>query len=148
MRRQLTTAVLLCIAPTICFAQSSSHKLSDYSGTWQAHFHGTPFMTIKLVETNGHLTGFTSVGDISATPSGEITRVEAQAGESPIVSSRLVPFAGLEITSRGEDPDDTITLVLNLIDEKTGSVRFRVVPGDDYQHVLKPIAVQKIEPKP
>ena len=50
MRRQLTTAVLLCIAPVICLAQQSSHKLSDYAGTWQANFHGTPFMTIKLLE--------------------------------------------------------------------------------------------------
>ena len=50
MRRQLTIAVLLCIAPVICFAQQSSHKLSDYAGTWQANFHGTTFMTIKLIE--------------------------------------------------------------------------------------------------
>ena len=144
MRRQLTTAVLLCIAPVICFAQQSSHKLSDYSGTWQANFHGTTFMTIKLVEKNGHLTGSTSVGEIWADPNGIVTNVEAPEGESPIVSSRLIPFAGLEVTSRGED--DTITVVLKLVDAKTGSVRFRVVPGDD-AHVLKPIAVQKIAPK-
>lgn len=50
MRRQLTIAVLLGIAPIICFAQQSSHKLSDYAGTWQANFEGTQFLTVKLVE--------------------------------------------------------------------------------------------------
>ena len=60
MRRQLTIAVLLCITSVICSAQQSSHKLSDYAGTWQANFDGTTFMTIKLVEKNGHLTGSTA----------------------------------------------------------------------------------------
>src|SRR5438477_11086021 len=50
MRRQPAIALLFCIAPVICFAQQSSHKLSDYAGTWQAKFQGTTFMIINLVE--------------------------------------------------------------------------------------------------
>ena len=147
MRRQLTTAVLLCMAPLICFAQQSSPKLSDYVGTWQANFHGTPFITIKLVEKDGHLTGSTSFGDINADPNGEIKRVEAAEGpESPIVSSRLLRFGGLELTSRGDNPNDIITVVLKLSDAKNGSVRFGSLPGEDAS-VLKPIPVQKIEPE-
>jgi hypothetical protein len=65
MRRQLTIAVLLGIAPIICLAQQSLHKLSDYAGTWQANFEGTQFMTIKLVEKDGHMTGSVSMGDIN-----------------------------------------------------------------------------------
>jgi hypothetical protein len=80
MRRQLTIAVLLCMAPVICFAQQSLHKLSDYAGTWQADFHGTPFITIKLVEKDSRLTGSASFGDINADPNGEIKRVEAPDG--------------------------------------------------------------------
>ena len=130
MRRQLTIAVLLGIAPIICFAQQSSqHKLSDYAGTWQANFHGTRFMTINLVEKDGHMTGSASFGDISVDLNGEIIKVEAPESESQIVSSRLLPFGGLELTSRGEDPGDTITVALKLIDAKTGSVRFKAVPG-------------------
>ena len=146
MRRQLTIAVLLGIAPIICFAQQSSHKLSDYAATWQANFHGTQFMTIKLVEKDGHMTGSASFGDISVDLNGEIIKVEAPESESQIVSSRLLPFGGLELTSRGEDPGDTITVALKLIDAKTGSVRFKAVPGDTL--LIKPIAVQKIELKP
>ena len=44
------------------------------------------------------------------------------------------------------DPDDTITIALKLIDAKTGSVRFKAVPGDTLQ--IKPITVQKTELKP
>ena len=147
MRRQLTIAVLLGIAPIICFAQrSSQYKLSDYAGTWQANFEGTQFMTIKLVEKDGHMTGSVSCGDINVDLNGDVIRAEAPESESPIVSSRLLPFGGLELTSRGEDPGDTITVALKLIDAKTGSVRFKAVPGDTL--LIKPIAVQKIELKP
>ena len=114
MRRRMTIAVLLCIAPVICLAQQSSHKLSDYAGTWQANFRGTPFITINLIEKDGHLTGSAGVGDINATPSGEITNVEAPANESPIVSNRLLDSGDLELTSRGDDPADKIILVLEL----------------------------------
>jgi len=146
MRRQLVIAVLFCIVPTICFAQQSSHKLSDYAGTWQANFHGTRFMTLNMVEKDGHMTGSVSCGDINVDLNGDVIRAEAPESESPIVSSRLLPFVGLELTSRGEDPGDTITVVLKLIDAKTGSVRFKAVPGDTL--LIKPIAVQKIELKP
>jgi hypothetical protein len=144
MRRQLAIAVLFCIAPVICVAQQSSHKLSDYAGTWQAKFQGTTFMTINLVEKNGHLTGSTSFGDIQADPSGAIKTVEAPAAEFewPIVSSRLLPSRGLEVTSRGEN--ETIIVVLKLIDAKTGSVRFGNPPGGAAL-VVKPIIMQKIE---
>ena len=146
MRRRMTIAVLLCIAPVICLAQQSSHKLSDYAGTWQANFRGTPFITINLIEKDGHLTGSAGVGDINATPSGEITNVEAPANESPIVSNRLLDSGDLELTSRGDDPADKIILVLELTGAKTGFVRFGIAMGHDAT-VVKPIAVQKIEPK-
>src|SRR5215471_4979969 len=88
MRRQLTVAVLLGIAPIICFAQQSSHKLSDYAGTWQANFEGTQFMTIKLVEKDGHMTGSVSCGDINVDLNGDVIRAEAPESESPIVGHR------------------------------------------------------------
>jgi len=56
------------------------------------------------------MTGSASFGDISVDLNGEIIKVEAPESESQIVSSRLLPFGGLELTSRGEDPGDTITV--------------------------------------
>ena len=147
MRRQVATAVLLCIAPVICFGQQSSHKLSDYVGTWQASFHGTLFITINLVEKNGHLTGSAGIGDIYGDPNGVITSVEAPSSESPIVSTRLLDSGDLELTSRGDDPDGTsITVVLELTGAKSGSVRFGIAMGHDAT-LVKPIAVQKMESK-
>jgi hypothetical protein len=67
-------------------------------------------MTIKLVEKDGHMTGSVSCGDINVDLNGDVIRAEAPESEYPIVSSRLLPFGGLELTSRGEDPDDTITV--------------------------------------
>jgi hypothetical protein len=103
-------------------------------------------ITINLVEKNGRLAGSAGVGDINATPSGEITNVEAPANESPIVSNRLLDSGDLELTSRGDDPADKIILVLELTGAKTGSVRFGIAMGHDAT-VIKPIPVQRIEPK-
>ena len=144
MRRQLTHALFLCVSPIICLAQQPSHNLSDYVGTWQAKFHGTTFITIKLVEKDGQFTGSANYGDMSVDLSGEIIRVEAPEGDTPIVSSRLLPHGGLEVTSKGEDPNDTITVVLKITDASTGSIRFLQVPGDT--SVVKPIAVEKTLP--
>jgi hypothetical protein len=144
MGRQLTVKVLLCLAPVVCFAQQRAHKLSDYSGTWQAKFQGTTFMTLNLVETNGHLTGSASFGEIQADPSGAIKAVDAPAGDSEyrIVSSRLHPTRGLEITTRGEN--ETIIVVLELINAKAGSARFGNPPGGAFL-LVKPIIMQKVE---
>ena len=144
MSRQFAIAILFCTAPVICLAQRSSHKLSVYAGTWQAKFQGTTFMTIKLVEKNGHLTGSTNFGDIQADPSGAIKAVEAPAADSewPIVSSRLLPSRGLEVTSHGEN--ETIVVVLELINAKAGSARFGNPPGGAFL-LVKPIIMEKIE---
>lgn len=144
MRRQFIIAVLFCIASVICVAQQSSHKLSDYAGTWQAKFQGTTFMIINLVEKNGHLTGSTSFGDIQADPSGAIKAVDAPAADSEwqIVSSRLLPSHDLEVTSHGEN--ETIIVVLKLINAKAGSARFGNPPGGAAL-LVKPIIMQKIE---
>ncbi len=144
MGRRLALAVLFCIAPVICVAQQKSHKLSDYAGAWQAKFQGTTFMTINLVEKKGHLTGSASFGDIQADPNGAIKEVDAPSDESEwtIVSSRLLPSHDLEVTSHGEN--ETIIVVLRLIDAKTGSVRFGIPPGGAFL-VLKPIIMQKLE---
>jgi len=103
-------------------------------------------MTIHLVEKDGHLTGSASFGDINADPNGVITAVEAPTTESPIISTRLLSTGLLELTSRGDDPDDAITVLLKLIDSKTGSVRFAPAMGHEAM-VVKPISVRRIEPK-
>jgi hypothetical protein len=109
-----------------------------------AKFQGTTFMIINLVEKNGHLTGWTSLGDIQADPSGAIKAVEAQAADSEweIVSSRLLPSHDLKVTSHGEN--ETIIVLLKLINAKAGSAQFGNPPGGAAL-LVKPIIMQKIE---
>ena len=92
----------------------------------------------------GHLTGSASFGDIQADPSGAIKSVDAPAADSewPIVSSRLLPSRGLEITSHGEN--ETIIVVLELINAKAGSARFGNPPGGAFL-LVKPIIMHRIE---
>ncbi|HUN88627.1 MAG TPA: hypothetical protein VMU28_07530 [Terriglobales bacterium] len=58
----------------------------------------------------------------------------------------MLPSGDLEITAKGGDPDDTITVILKLVDATTGSVRFAPAMGRDAM-VVKPITVHKIESK-
>ena len=55
----------------------------------------------------------------------------------------MLPSGDLEITAKGGDPDDTITVILKLVDD---SVRFAPAMGRDAM-VVKPITVHKIESK-
>ena len=92
MRRIFGIAVLLLVA-SVGIAQS--RKLSDYEGTWQSSFQGKPFMTIKLVEKDGKLTGSVSHGNMETGPNGELTNAEAEPAESEVVGSRLLALGDL-----------------------------------------------------
>lgn len=144
MRRIFGLATLLLFA-SVGIAQSR-HGLSDYAGTWQVNFQGKPVLTIKLIEKDGNLTGTVSNGHIEADPNGEITRAQAEPGESAIVGSRLLPLGDLELKTREPDSDELTTIVFKLADERTGSIHF-VVPEGVEAPKIKPLPVQKVESK-
>lgn len=142
MRRAFAPAFLLLLAS---LSTAQNHKLSDYAGTWQSSFQGKPFMTIKLLEKDGKLTGTVSHGNIEADPNGDVKKAEAEPGESEIVDSRLLALGDLELKTRDSDSDE-MTIVFKLADEKTGSIRF-VVPEGEGVPKIKPLKVQKVESK-
>ncbi len=143
MRRMFGIAVLLLLAG-VSLAQS--RKPSDYAGTWQSSFQGKPFMTIKLVEKDGKLTGTVSNGNMEADPNGDLTKAEAEPGESEVVDSRLLALGDLELKTRDPDSDELTTIIFKLADEKTGFIRF-VVPEGVEVPKIKPLKVQKVESK-
>ncbi|HEU5403329.1 MAG TPA: hypothetical protein VFU86_18380 [Terriglobales bacterium] len=144
MRRMFVLAAAL-LTGSVCIAQNS-HKFPDYAGTWQANFHGKPFMTLKLLEKDGKLTGTVSHGNIEADPNGDLTKAEAAPGESEVVESRLLALGDLELKTRDQDSDDLTTIVFKLSDEKTGSIRF-VIPEGEGVPKIKPFKVEKVESK-
>lgn len=72
----------------------------------------------------------------------QIGRCSTADSEYRIVSSRLLPSRGLEITSHGNN--ETIVVVLELISAKAGAARFGNPPGGAFL-LVKPIIMQKIE---
>ena len=144
MHRAVVLTVLLCLA-AMSVAQQASHKVGDFVGTWQSSFKGQPFMTIKLAENNGQLTGSVSNGAIEVDSEGELTNATAKPGESPILSSRMLDNGSLEIKCREEDGGGTTTLVLTLVDARSASLRFVLPPSEGPS--VKPLHLQKVEPK-
>ena len=141
MHRALNFAVFMLIA-SLATAQPPAHKLADYAGTWQASFQGKPFMTIKLHDEKGQLTGTVSSGDLEVNSDGEITGAKVREGESQILSSRILANGGLQIVSRDADGTDTTTFVITLLDKNSASLRFEIPPDAGVR--IKPVPLKKV----
>jgi len=70
--------------------QNTDADLRAFVGTWQAKFKGKTFQTIKLAKKQDTLTGTVTHADIIVDPkSGELTDVNAPAGDDPISETKL-----------------------------------------------------------
>ncbi len=140
MRRALGFAALM-LTVSLAAAQTA-HKLADYAGTWQASFQGKPFMTIKLHDEKGQLTGTVSSGDLEVNSEGEITGAKVREGESQILSTQILANGSLQIVSRDADGTDTTTFVITLLDKNSASLRFDIPPDAGVR--IKPVPLKRV----
>jgi hypothetical protein len=143
MFRVFGSAILFCFV-TMALAQRPAHTLGDYAGNWQSSFNGQPFLTLKLHDDKGRLTGTVSNGDIETNASGEITSATAKPGESDILTTRVLANGNLELTCRAPDSQDVTTIVISLLDKSTASLRFQLPPGAAVS--IKPLQLKKVQP--
>jgi hypothetical protein len=141
MRRGLSFAALMLVV-SLAAAQTPAHKLADYAGTWQASFQGKPFMTIKLHDEKGQLTGTVSSGDLEVNADGQITSAKVREGESPILTSRILANGSLQIVSQDPDGTGTTTFVITLLDKNSASLRFEIPPDAGVR--IKPVPLKKV----
>ena len=103
--RLVTSAFLICIGVVAALSAASTSALAQtkpahidslkaFVGTWAAKAPGenSPFLVLKLLESNGKLTGTISHFKVAVVGNGRVTGTAA-AGESPIV----------DLTVRGGD---------------------------------------------
>ncbi len=80
----------------------AASDLQPYSGTWHWMFKGRPFVTMQLVPTGDHFTGYLTNGGFDNDKAGNMIAAKSLPGTSPIIRSF---FSGniLHIIVHGRD---------------------------------------------
>ncbi len=128
----LTLLTVTCLGVSAVSIQvtqptSTGADLQQFVGTWHALFKGKTFLTVKLEQQQGKLTGTVSHADLQVGKDGELTSAEAHEGSDPIVEAKLTGGV-LLITTKEEDSQDTIQCEMKLTGTDQGELRVLAPP--------------------
>ena len=128
----LTLLTVICLGVSAVSIQvtqptTTEAELQQFVGTWHAQFKGKTFLTIKLEQQQGKLTGTVSHADLQVGKDGELTSAEAHEGSNPIVEAKLTGGT-LLITTKEETSDDTIQCEMKLTGTDQGELRVLAPP--------------------
>jgi beta-lactamase regulating signal transducer with metallopeptidase domain len=129
----LTLLTVTCLGVSAVSIQvtqptSTDADLQQFVGTWHAQFKGKTFLTIKLEQQQGKLTGTVSHADLQVGKDGELTSAEEHEGSDRIVEAKLTGGV-LLITTKQEDSQDTIQCEMKLTGTDQGELRV-IAPPD------------------
>ena len=139
-------AVLLLVSCALAVAQdfqpATSSNAKKFVGTWQASFHGNPFLTVTFNVAGNKVSGSMSHADMEVNQAGELTKAEARDGEDPIVNAQVKGNV-LRFTTKSTDgSEDSVQAELKLIGPDKGEVRMVGLPPDVPS--FKPWAVRRV----
>jgi len=128
----LTLLTVTCLGVSAVSIQviqptTTDADLQQFVGTWHAQFKGKTFLTIKLEQQQGKLTGTTSHADMQVGKDGELTSAEEHEGSDPIVEAKLTGGV-LLITTKEEDSQDTIQCEMKLTGTDQAELRVLAPP--------------------
>ena len=128
----LTLLIVTCFGVSAVSIQvtqppSTDADLQQFIGTWHAQFKGKTFLTVKLKQQQGKLTGTVSHADLQVDKAGELTSAEEHEGSDPIVEAKLTAGV-LLITTKQEDSEDTIQCEMKLTGTDQGELRVLAPP--------------------
>jgi LssY C-terminus len=115
-RISLTAGFLAFVLPALAgrsAALQTPAGVDEFAGTWEAQFQGKAFLTIKLANQDGKLTGTVSHTNVQLDQSGELTRAEPALGEDPVVDAKLDGNT-LLLTSKDQQSQDTAQFQITL----------------------------------
>lgn len=117
----------------------------DFVGTWTADFEGKTFVTLRLTEQAGTITGtMHHPTQINTSPKGDLLGVSGSFVDDE-VSNVKITGNDLRFTTRDDDGED-IKYVLHLTGEKNAELSFADPPKEFT--VPKPWKLERAEPKP
>jgi beta-lactamase regulating signal transducer with metallopeptidase domain len=122
-RRATTFVVVLCSVffGVCCVAASVFHfqpqviaaeELPPFAGSWQWMFKGKPFVTMVLIPSGDHFTGYMTNGYFRNDDDGNMTEAGAYPGRSPVLRSFFAGSVLHIVVQDGEKNTDEWTMTL------------------------------------
>jgi len=112
-----------------------------FLGTWQSQFQGKVFLTIKLEDEGGKLTGSISHMQIGLDNQGELTSAEPQEGEDAFSEAKLTGNS-LHLTSKSATGQDITQYEMEITGADLAELRF--VNARTSSTAPKPWKLQKL----
>ncbi len=103
-------------------------KPEQFVGTWHAKFKGKTFLTIKLENKSGKLTGTVGHGNVSMNDAGELTEAEELEGSDPIEEAKITGEI-LRITLKEGDSKETDQFEMKVTGDDQAEIRMLAPPG-------------------
>lgn len=105
--------------------------LHSFAGTWQGQFDGKTFITLKLIEHDGKLTGTcVHTTGLEKNSKGELTHVDETQTEDPIVEAHLKESELQVSIADNGNAREPMQCVLRLRGKNEGELQI-VSPGAD-----------------
>ena len=131
--------VFLLVHPLV--ALDTTDPAKAFVGTWQTQFQGRVFLTIKLENESGKLTGSISHMQIGLDNQGELTSAEPQEGEDAFTEAKVTGNT-LHLTSKSATGQDITQYEMEIIG--ADQAEFRIVNLPTSSTAPKPWKLQKL----
>lgn len=120
--------ILSCLLLQPASALDTTDPNQTFTGTWQAQFQSKTFVTIKLEDQNGKLTGTISHSQIQVDNQGELTSAEPQDGEDAFTEIKVNDKI-LHMTLKSTNGQDTTQYEMELNGTDQAELRFVGLPS-------------------
>ena len=126
--KTLTAVVLFCLLLQPLCALDTTDANQVFAGIWQAQFQGKTFVTIKLEDQIGRLSGTITHSQIQLDNQGELTSAEPQDGEDAFTEIKVSDKV-LHLTSKSTNGQDTTQYEMEINGTEQAELRFVGLPS-------------------
>jgi len=126
--KTLFAIVLFCLSAPHVLALDTGDANQAFVGRWEGQFQGKTFVTVKLEEQGGTLTGTISHSQIQLNNQGELTSAEAQNGEDAFTDIKISDKI-LHLISKGANGQDETQYELELTATDEATLKFVGLPS-------------------
>ena len=124
--------VALCFGVLVAFAAGSDPH--SFAGTWRGQFQGKTFITLKLIEHDGKLTGTcVHTTSLEKNSKGELTHVGENQTEDPILEARLKDSALLISIADDGNAQQPMQCVVRLTGKNEGALQIVSPSADEWK---------------
>ena len=124
--------VAWCFGVLVAFA--AGPDFHSFAGTWRGQFQGKTFITLKLIEHDGKLTGTcVHTTSLEKNSKGELTHVGESQTEDPILEARLKDSALLISIADNGNAQQPMQCAVRLTGKNEGELQIVSPSADEWK---------------